>query len=109
MTDGDSPARLLYSARTIEDVIYREELDGIEDAEGADVDLVLTRAQPEGWKGFDRRIDAEILSEVTWTPGDQPKTYVCGPTGFVETVANGLVDLGHDPESIRTERFGPSG
>ena len=107
--DVDTPARLLYSARTIEDVIYREELDRIEDAEGADVILVLTRAQPEGWGGFDRRIDAEILSEVTWAPAEKPKTYVCGPTGFVETVANCLVDLGHDPESIKTERFGPTG
>ena len=104
-----TPARLVYSARTIGDVIYREELDEIEGAEGADVVLVLTCAQPEGWTGFDRRIDAEILTEVAWTPGDKPKTYVCGPTAFVETVANCLVDLGHGPESIRTERFGPTG
>ncbi len=90
-------------------MIYREELDDIEGAEGTDVVLVLTRAQPDGWTGFDRRIDAEILSEVTWTPGDKPKTYVCGPTAFVETVANCLVDLGHEPESIKTERFGPTG
>ena len=107
--DGVTPARLVYSARTIGDVIYREELDDIEGAEGTDVVLVLTRAQPDGWTGFDRRIDAEILAEVTWTPGDKPKTYVCGPTGFVETVANCLVDLGHEPESIKTERFGPTG
>ena len=107
--DMATPARLVYSARTIGDVIYREELDEIEGVEGSDVVLVLTRAQPEGWTGFDRRIDAEILSEVTWPPGDKPKTYVCGPTGFVETVANCLVDLGHEPESIKTERFGPTG
>ena len=104
-----TPARLVYSARTIRDVIYREELDDIEGPEGTEVVLVLTRAQPDGWKGFDRRIDAEILSEVTWAPGDEPKTYVCGPTAFVETVANCLVDLGHEPESIKTERFGPTG
>jgi len=107
--DVATPAKLLYSARTVDDVIYREELGRAEDAEGVEVILVLTRAQPEGWRGFGRRVDAEILSEVTWAPAAKPKTYVCGPTGFVESVANCLVDLGHDPASIKTERFGPTG
>jgi ferredoxin-NADP reductase len=106
---ADGPARLLYSSRTIEDVIYRDELTGFEDSEDVEVSLALTRAQPEGWDGFARRVDAEILSEVAWAPAEKAKTYVCGPTGFVETVANSLVDLGHPPESIRTERFGPTG
>ena len=105
---GDAPARLLYSSRTIEDVIYRDELDRIAEADGAEVLVALTRDQPPGWGGFDRRVDAEILSEVVWAPADKPRIYVCGPTGFVETVANLLVDLGHDPASIRTERFGPT-
>ena len=109
MADGESPARLLYSARTIGDVIYREELIGFGDAAGVDVDLTLTRAQPENWAGYGRRVDAAILSEVAWPSSAEPWTYICGPTGFVETVANYLVDLGHDPESIRTERFGPTG
>jgi ferredoxin-NADP reductase len=107
--DVGAPARLLYSSRTIDDVIYRDELTGFEDAAGVEVRLALTRGQPEGWDGFARRVDAEILSEVAWTPPEKPNIYVCGPTGFVETVANFLVDLGHDPESIRTERFGPTG
>jgi ferredoxin-NADP reductase len=107
--DGDAPARLLYSSRTIEDVIYREELDQIAETDGADVILALTRAQPEGWDGFDRRVDAGIISGVAWKPQEKPRIYVCGPTGFVETVANVFVDLGHDPASIRTERFGPTG
>jgi ferredoxin-NADP reductase len=107
--DGDAPARLLYSSRTIEDVIYRDEFTGFADSEGVEVYLALTRSQPEGWEGYGRRIDAEILSEVTWKPPENPNIFVCGPTGFVETVANFLVDLGHDPESIRTERFGPTG
>jgi ferredoxin-NADP reductase len=107
--DVGAPARLLYSSRTIDDVIYRDELTEFEDAEGVEVRLALTRGQPEGWDGFARRVDAEILSEVAWTPPEKPSIYVCGPTGFVETVANFLVDLGHDPESIRTERFGPTG
>jgi ferredoxin-NADP reductase len=100
---------LLYSSRTIEDVIYRDELTGFENAEGVEVLFALTRVQPEGWAGFDRRVDAEILSEVAWKPPEKPNIYVCGPTGFVETVANSMVDLGHDPKSIRTERFGPTG
>ena len=106
---GDALARLLYSSRTIEDVIFREELNQITEADGADVNLALTRAQPEGWDGFNRRVDAEIISEVAWSPAEKARTYVCGPTGFVETVADSLVDLGHDPGSIRTERFGPTG
>jgi ferredoxin-NADP reductase len=107
--DGDAPARLLYSSRTIEDVVYREELTGFGDSEGVDVHLALTRAQPDGWHGFARRVDPEILSEVAWASGEKATTYVCGPTGFVETVASSLVDLGHDPASIRNERFGPTG
>jgi ferredoxin-NADP reductase len=107
--DGNAPARLLYSSRTIDDVIYHDELTGFQEAEGVEVRLALTRGQPEGWGGFGRRIDAAILSEVSWKPPEKPSIYVCGPTGFVETVANFLVDLGHDPKSIRTERFGPTG
>ena len=107
--DVDAPARLLYSSRTIEDVIYRDELSRFDEADGVEVRLALTRGRPEGWDGFGRRIDAEILSEVAWKPPEKPNIYVCGPTGFVEAVANSLVDLGHDPESIRTERFGPTG
>jgi ferredoxin-NADP reductase len=97
---------LLYSARTLADVVYREELTA---ADGVHVRLALTREQPEGWDGYDRRIDAAILAETVWAPEDRPLTYVCGPSGFVETVANCLVDLGHDPASVRTERFGPTG
>ena len=104
-----APARLLYSSRTTEDVVYGDELAGLDAADGVEVHMTLTRRQPTGWQGFDRRIDAGILSAVGWKPNDQPKIYVCGPTGFVETVANCLVDLGHAPESIRTERFGPTG
>ena len=83
---------MLYSSRTIDDVIYHDELTGFQEAEGVEVRLALTRGQPEGWGGFGRRIDAEILSEVSWKPPEKPSIYVCGPTGFVETVANFLVD-----------------
>jgi ferredoxin-NADP reductase len=106
---ADAPTRLLYSARTIGDVIYRAELDGLADSEGVDVLLTLTRETPAGWEGFDRRVDPDILEEVAWGPSRRPTVYVCGPTAFVEVVANTMVDLGHSPASIRTERFGPTG
>jgi ferredoxin-NADP reductase len=104
------PARLLYSARTVEDVIFREELGRLAAADdGLTVTYALTRAQPAGWKGYARRIDAVMLEEVGWRPGERPLAYVCGPTRLVEAVAGDLVALGHDPSRVRTERFGPTG
>jgi ferredoxin-NADP reductase len=99
------PARLLYSSRSLDEVIYRDEWEGLE----ADVRLTLTREQPEGWMGYARRIDAELLAEVAWPPEEQPLVYVCGPTAFVEVAAESLVALGHDPGRIKTERFGATG
>ena len=69
----------------------------------------LTRSQPPGWLGYTRRVDAEMLAEVVPGPTERPLIYVCGPTPFVETVAEALVGLGHDPQAIKTERFGPTG
>ncbi len=103
------PVRLLYSARTLDAVIYRDELSGLGADDVIDVRFTLTREQPKGWPGYARRIDRELLADVAWSPNAQPLTYVCGPTSFVETAANELVALGHDPRRIRTERFGPSG
>ena len=103
------PARLLYSARSLEDVIYRDELMGLVDDGEIDIRFTLTRAQPPGWSGYGRRIDRELLDEVAWTPAEGPLVYVCGPTAFVETAATALVVLGHDPGRIKTERFGPTG
>jgi ferredoxin-NADP reductase len=103
------PVRLLYSARTLEDVIYRDELTRLAEGGAVDVRFTLTREQPEGWDGYARRIDRELLEEVAWPASDEPLTYVCGPTSFVETAASALVDLGHEPTRIRTERFGPTG
>jgi len=109
-TGSQVPARLLYSSRTIEDVIYREELDRLAAAgDGLAVTHALTRAQPAGWSGYARRIDAVMLEEVGWRPGERPLAYVCGPTRLVEAVAGQLVALGHDPARVRTERFGPTG
>jgi ferredoxin-NADP reductase len=102
--------RLLMSSRSWDDVIYRSELEAIErDEMGIEIVHTLSRAQPPNWLGYDRRVDRAMLAEVAWPASDRPHCYVCGPTGFVETVASALVDLGHDPELIRTERFGPTG
>jgi ferredoxin-NADP reductase len=103
------PVRLLYSARTLANVIFREELIGVEtDHEGADIRITLTREQPNNWRGYARRIDRSLLEEVAWAPSERPLTYVCGPTGLVEATASALVELGHDPSRIKTERFGPT-
>jgi ferredoxin-NADP reductase len=105
-----TPARLLLSSRAEDDIIYRGELDQIEMADDAfDVFYTLTRHHPDGWKGFSRRIDREMLREVSWGSDEKPLVYICGPTPFVEAAATLLLELGHEPERIRTERFGPTG
>jgi ferredoxin-NADP reductase len=105
--DGDDVAtRLLYSARGWDDVIYRDELERLS-GDGFDVVYTLTREQPPGWTGYARRVDADMLAEVG--PSDLALAFVCGPTPFVESVAETLVQLGHDPAKVKTERFGPTG
>jgi ferredoxin-NADP reductase len=107
---GSAPMRLLYSSRTIEDVIYRTELDAVAARRnGSEIFHTLTRAQPEGWTGYSRRIDAELLREVAWPAASRPAIFVCGATSFVEAAAEGLVALGYDPGSIKTERYGGTG
>ncbi len=106
-TNGDTvPTRLLYSARSWEDVIYRDELERLA-GDGLDVVYTLTRVQPDGWNGYARRVDLELLAEVV--PEELTLAFVCGPTPFVEAVAQALVELGHDPVRVKTERFGPTG
>ena len=100
--------RLLFSSRGWEDVIYREELERVSGG-GLEVLHTLTRSQPPGWTGYGRRVDAEMLAEVGPTAAEQPIVYVCGPTPFVEAVAQALVGLGHEPSRVKTERFGPTG
>ena len=104
-------ARLLYSARAVADIIYHQELQRLSvEPGGPEVNLTLTRERPpDGWKGFDRRIDAPMLAAAGVAPEMDPDVYVCGPTPMVEAVANALVGLGHEPARIRTERFGPTG
>ena len=109
-TGSTAPMRLLLSSRTLEDVIYRDELDRLAAAgDGFDVVHTLTREQPPGWTGYSRRIDHDLLAEVAWPASEQPRVYVCGSTRFVDAAADGLVELGYDPGWIRTERFGATG
>ena len=106
-----TPAVLLFSIRTPEEVIYKSELEAMAQAD-ASFTLLLdyTRQAPPGWAGYQRRIDAAMLAEVVAKFGDaQPQAFVCGPTGLVESVANGLQAAGLPPEMILTERFGPTG
>jgi ferredoxin-NADP reductase len=107
-TDSTVPVRLLYSARTLDEVIYRDELARLAGYDEVDIRFTLTREWPEGWRGYRRRIDREMLAEIAWPPEDRPLVYICGPTAFVEVAAGTLVDLGHDPLRIKTERFGAS-
>jgi ferredoxin-NADP reductase len=100
------PVRLLYSSRSLPDVIYRDELATMHDDKDLEIQFTLTDQQPPGWSGYARRVDLDLLTEVAFSSTEHPLTYICGPTAFVEAVANGLVELGHDPSAIRTERFG---
>jgi ferredoxin-NADP reductase len=103
------PVRVLYSARTLEDVIYRDELEQLADPPLVEVVLTVTRGAPPGWTGYERRIDRAMLEAVSWPPSATPHAYVCGPTTLVESVATLLVELGHEALRVRTERFGPTG
>ena len=100
--------RLLYSLRSWNDVIYGDELERLAGG-GLTVTHTLTRSQPDGWTGYARRVDVEMLAEIGPASAERPHVYVCGPTPFVEAVAAALVELGHEPQRIKTERFGPTG
>jgi ferredoxin-NADP reductase len=105
-----NPTALLYSSRNFEDIIYYNELEKLRAADsGLQVFHTLTRSQPAGWKGYARRIDEEILKQVTGPLGEAAQVFICGPTLMVESAANVLVKLGIDSNQIRTERFGPTG
>jgi len=107
--DRPVAARLLYSARSLDDAIYRDELFGLAAYDELDVRIALTRAWPADWSGHRGRIDRALVDAVTWPPHERPRIYVCGPTTFVEAAADLLVESGHRPDSIKTERFGPTG
>ncbi|MBR0858286.1 ferredoxin reductase [Bradyrhizobium liaoningense] len=105
-----TPALLIYSARSLADVVYREELDAMASRDN-NLRLVyaLTREQPNDWAGHRGRIDEALLADNYFSRKRHPTSFVCGPTDFVESIARMLVGLSLDPLSIKTERFGPSG
>ena len=105
-----APARLLYSSRSWAEVIYRDELETMAAQDDSlRVTHTVTREAPPGWTGLTRRIDRAMLDDITWPPSERPQVFICGPTALVETAASALVESGHAPELIRTERFGPTG
>jgi ferredoxin-NADP reductase len=104
-TGSTVPARLLYSARSLPDVIYRAELDRY-GRDGAEVSYTLTKQRPPAWTGHLGRVNRALLERVAWPAEQQPIAFVCGPTSFVEAVAQGLVMLGYRPARVKTERFG---
>jgi ferredoxin-NADP reductase len=104
---SDADTRLLVSARSLEDVLYREELEDLNNV--VTVHMTLTRTTPQGWRGWSRRVDADMLRTVGPELEKGPRAFVCGPTAFVEQVADLLVEIGHDPAAVHTERFGPTG
>lgn len=104
------PACLVYSSRHYEEIIYREEIGRLaQSGDGLRVLQTLTRSQPPGWSGYRRRIDREMLEATAPTPQERPLVFICGPEAMVEAVATTVVDLGHDPARVKTERFGPAG
>jgi ferredoxin-NADP reductase len=107
---NEVPVRLLFSSRSYEEVIFREELESLAAGdETLEISHTLTRSAPPGWQGYDRRIDEEMLGEVAFSSDERPLAFVCGPTPLVEAVATTLVGLGHEPARVKTERFGPTG
>jgi ferredoxin-NADP reductase len=104
-----APARVLVSARSWDDLLYRDELGVLGERAEVTARVTLTRAQPPGWTGLAGRVDASMLADLGPPPSERPKIFVCGPTAFVEHVADLLVLLGHEPSSIHAERFGPTG
>ena len=106
---GDVAVRLLYSARSLQDVIYRDELMRLAAYDEVDIRLALTREWPQTWHGHRGRVDSGLLSEVCWPAGDSPRIFICGPTPFVETAARTLAAQGLPSGRIKTERFGPAG
>jgi ferredoxin-NADP reductase len=104
------PTRLLYSSRSFEDIIYREELNHLSASDSSlRVFHTITRQQPENWTGYRRRIDEAMLAETAFHSSQKPLAFACGPTALVEAVATYLLELGYESERIKTERFGPTG
>ncbi|HEX6365137.1 MAG TPA: FAD-binding oxidoreductase [Agromyces sp.] len=107
--DDPAPFRLLYSVRTPDDIYFADELAALAAASAPfEVDFIYTRRAPDGWPTGPGRIMRDALEAAVVPAAERPLVYVCGSTGFVERIADWLVEFGHDPRSIRTERYGGS-
>ena len=93
-------------SRSLDDIIYREELQ--DSGDGVEVRFALTRSWPDDWTGHRGRVDDALLDAVTWAPSEMPAIYICGPNGFVEAISRQMVARGHSPGRVKTERFGPT-
>ncbi len=107
---SSAPFMFVYSVRSPTEVYYADELARLAHQDsGLDVNVLYTRSGVENGPRAPGRITADDLKASGWAPEDVDRTYVCGPTGFVEAVVMLLLAQGHDSANIRTERFGPTG
>lgn len=107
---SDVLTHLVYSSRSYDDIIYRDELARLAAADARlTVTHTLTRTQPPGWSGYARRVDQALLEEIVWPASATPLAFLCGPTPFVEAGATALATMGYAPDRIKTERFGATG
>lgn len=104
--ESPAPMRLLYSVRRPDDVFFAGELRQAAESGALDLTLAYTRVTPPGWPRPAGRISAEFVAEVTASAAENPALFVCGPNGFVSAAADHLIAAGHDPRTIKTERFG---
>ncbi len=106
--DSSREIIFLISSRTEGRVLYKEELADIQKKDpNVKIHITYTDQAPAGWTGYSRRVDRDMLVETLGhTKELMPMTYICGPTKFVEVVANHMIALSFNPHSIKTERFG---
>jgi len=102
------PAALVYSCRSFEEIIYRTELEDLASDPALTLTITLTRSHPDSWSGPSRRVDKAMLTEAGFGPETSAQIFICGSNAIVEAASRQLVELGHDPALIKTERFGPS-
>ncbi len=104
LAHSSAEVRLLYGLRSPDSAIGTDVLRRA--GPRVQVTCVYSRHATPGWRGVTGRLDAAVVHEHVLGPASTPQTFVCGPTAFVESVADLLVDLGHAPAAIKTERFG---
>jgi ferredoxin-NADP reductase len=111
-SNSTAPALLMFSARNEPDVLFKDELERMaNDDQNFDLILTLTRGVSSDWQGESRRIDRAMVDQaISMLVGENNlpnRAYVCGGSGFVESIGNHLLDTGMNHNDVRTERFGP--